>query len=146
MSRQRTFRSRQTYTRQRSSVTHDKDRRAQQVCVRDWDECTTRDVRLTKEVYRDRDFSVATYLDSEKKKKKYYPGIWDITGYSHIQVECVNTNKNLSFLTTLSDGESKDYKQHEKQVSQLIALAAITLVLEPNTNHQEVLEDVATDV
>ena len=61
-------------------------------------------------------------------------------------MECVNTNKNLSFLTTFSDGESKDYKQHEKQVSQLIALAAITLVLEPNTNHQEVLEDVATDV
>ena len=64
----------------------------------------------------------------------------------NIQVECVNTKKILSFLATLSDSESKAYKQDEKQVSQPIALAGVTSVLELETNHQEVLEDVETDV
>ena len=67
-------------------------------------------------------------------------------GYGNIQVECVNTKKILSFLATLSDGKSKAYKQDEKQVSQPITLAAVTSVLELETNHQEVLEDVDTEV
>ena len=35
---------------------------------------------------------------------------------------------------------------YEEQVGQSIALAAVTLVPEPSTNCQEVLEDVAIDV
>ena len=63
-------------------------------------------------------------------------------GYGHIEVECANTKKNQSFLATCSGDESKD----EEQISQPIALAAVTSILEPSTNCQEVPKDVAVDV
>ena len=44
-------------------------------------------------------------------------------------MKCANTKKNSHLLATWSDDESEDYKGDEEQVSQPIALAAMTLVL-----------------
>ena len=67
-------------------------------------------------------------------------------GYGHIQVECANTKKNLSFLATWSDDELEDYKGDEEQDNQPITLEVVSLIPEPCTNHQDVPEDVTSNV